>query len=77
MKPYAPRRGMGGGRYRQLSGAGRQTRIEHWRVAQQQGRLAAKNMLGEHHAFDRVPFFWTTHFGTRFEYLGYARDGTV
>lgn len=49
-------------------------RIEHWRVAQQQGRLAAKNMLGEHHAFDRVPFFWTTHFGTRFEYLGYARE---
>jgi hypothetical protein len=43
-------------------------------VAQQQGRLAAKNMLGEHHAFDRVPFFWTTHFGTRFEYLGYARE---
>lgn len=49
-------------------------RIEHWRVAQQQGRLAAKNMLGEHSPFDRVPFFWTTHFGTRFEYLGYARE---
>ncbi|XTZ37509.1 FAD-dependent oxidoreductase [Salmonella enterica] len=47
-------------------------RIEHWRVAQQQGRVAALNMLGEHHQFDRVPFFWTTHFGTRFEYLGYA-----
>lgn len=49
-------------------------RIEHWRVAQQQGRLAALNMLGEHHAFDRVPFFWTTHFGTRFEYLGYCPE---
>jgi len=49
-------------------------RIEHWRVAQQQGRLAALNMLGEHHTFDRVPFFWTTHFGTRFEYLGYCRE---
>lgn len=49
-------------------------RIEHWRIAQQQGHIAALNMLGEHHAFDRVPFFWTTHFGTRFEYLGYARE---
>jgi NADPH-dependent 2,4-dienoyl-CoA reductase/sulfur reductase-like enzyme/nitrite reductase/ring-hydroxylating ferredoxin subunit len=49
-------------------------RIEHWRVAQQQGHLAALNMLGEQRVFDRVPFFWTTHFGTRFEYLGYAPD---
>lgn len=49
-------------------------RIEHWRVAQQQGRIAAFNILGEHRPFDRVPFFWTTHFGTRFEYLGYSRE---
>ncbi|WLI78734.1 FAD-dependent oxidoreductase [Kosakonia sp. H02] len=49
-------------------------RIEHWRVAQQQGRIAALNMLGAEQPFDRVPFFWTTHFGTRFEYLGYARE---
>lgn len=49
-------------------------RIEHWRVAQQQGRIAGLNMLGEHHTFDRVPFFWTTHFGTRFEYLGFCRE---
>ncbi len=31
-------------------------------------------MLGERHTFDRVPFFWTTHFGNRFEYLGYTRE---
>ncbi len=49
---------------------GKSTRIEHWRVAQQQGRTAAKNMLGAREAFDRVPFFWTQHFGTRFEHLG-------
>ncbi|CAH0282179.1 Rhodocoxin reductase [Erwinia aphidicola] len=47
-------------------------RIEHWRVAQQQGRIAAKNMLGAGEAFDRVPFFWTAQFGTRYEYLGHA-----
>ncbi|MGK9175280.1 FAD-dependent oxidoreductase [Yokenella regensburgei] len=49
-------------------------RIEHWRVAQQQGHLAALNMMGAQHRFTQVPFFWTTHFGTRFEYLGYAAD---
>ncbi len=49
-------------------------RIEHWRVAQQQGRVAAKNMLGQGEAFDRVPFFWTAQFGTRYEYLGYAKE---
>ncbi len=49
-------------------------RIEHWRVAQQQGHLAALNMLGEERVFNQVPFFWTTHFGTRFEYLGYAPE---
>jgi len=43
-------------------------------VAQQQGRTAAKNMLGEGEKFDRVPFFWTAQFGTRYEYLGYAEE---
>lgn len=49
-------------------------RIEHWRVAQQQGRVAAKNMLGRGEIFDRVPFFWTAQFGTRYEYLGHAKE---
>ncbi|WP_342754992.1 FAD-dependent oxidoreductase [Pantoea sp. MBD-2R] len=49
-------------------------RIEHWRVAQQQGRIAAKNMLGQGEEFDRVPFFWTAQFGTRYEYLGHAKE---
>ncbi|WP_263144034.1 FAD-dependent oxidoreductase [Pseudomonas sp. RIT-PI-AD] len=51
---------------------GQQVRIEHWRLAQQQGRLAAANMLGAQQAFEAVPFFWTYHFGKRFEYLGHA-----
>ncbi|WP_067705145.1 FAD-dependent oxidoreductase [Erwinia sp. ErVv1] len=49
-------------------------RIEHWRVAQQQGRTAAKNMLQRGETFDRVPFFWTAQFGTRYEYLGHASE---
>jgi apoptosis-inducing factor 3 len=50
------------------------TRIEHWRVAQQQGRLAAANIAGRHEHYDAVPFFWTYHFGKNFEYIGHARD---
>ena len=49
-----------------------QARIEHWRVALQQGRVAAANMLGRAQQFDGVPYFWTNHFDTRFDYLGHA-----
>lgn len=49
-------------------------RIEHWRVAQQQGRAAAKRMLGDTHLLRSVPFFWTYHFGKRVNYLGHALD---
>ena len=51
---------------------GQPTRIEHWRMAQQQARIAARNMLGRATAFEDVPFFWTYHFGKRYEYLGHA-----
>jgi NADPH-dependent 2,4-dienoyl-CoA reductase/sulfur reductase-like enzyme/nitrite reductase/ring-hydroxylating ferredoxin subunit len=54
-----------------LPGGGRR-RIEHWRVAQQQARAAARNMLGGAAAIDEPPFFWTYHYGRNFEYLGYA-----
>lgn len=45
-------------------------RIEHWRLAQQQARIAASNMLGEAANYHDVPFFWTFHFGKRLDYLG-------
>ncbi|MEX3687115.1 FAD-dependent oxidoreductase [Paraburkholderia sp. BR14263] len=48
------------------------TRIEHWRVAQQQGRIAALNMLGQTASYDGVPFFWTQHYDKRVDYLGHA-----
>ncbi len=47
-------------------------RIEHWRVAQQQARIAASNIAGHDARYGGVPFFWTYHFGKRFEYLGHA-----
>lgn len=54
--------------------SGGHQRIEHYRVAQQQGRVAALNMLNHDELFDRVPFFWTAHYGTRYEYLGHASE---
>ncbi len=54
--------------------AAKLTRIEHWRVAQQQARVAAANMLGGRATFDAVPFFWTYHYGKNFEYLGHAES---
>lgn len=48
------------------------TRIEHWRLAQQQARIAAQNMLGGETGYAHVPFFWTYHFDKTFEMLGHA-----
>ncbi len=53
---------------------GRHTRIEHWRTAQQQGRVAAHNMLGRKAPYESVPFFWTTQAGLHFRYVGHAPD---
>ena len=61
-------------------GANGVVRIEHWRLAQQHGRTAARNMLidadptGVPHTFDAVPFFWTGQFGVSLRYVGHAED---
>jgi apoptosis-inducing factor 3 len=47
-------------------------RIEHWRTAMQQGRIAARNMLGKKVAYDSVPFFWTRQFDAGLLYVGHA-----
>lgn len=49
-------------------------RIEHWRTAEQQGRIAAHNMAGNEVAFKSIPFFWTTQASINFRYVGYARE---
>jgi NADPH-dependent 2,4-dienoyl-CoA reductase/sulfur reductase-like enzyme/nitrite reductase/ring-hydroxylating ferredoxin subunit len=48
-------------------------RIEHWRLAQQHGRAAARNMLGQDAPFRSAPFFWTNQGGPSLGYVGYTR----
>jgi NADPH-dependent 2,4-dienoyl-CoA reductase/sulfur reductase-like enzyme/nitrite reductase/ring-hydroxylating ferredoxin subunit len=49
---------------------GERVRIEHWRTALQQGRCAARNMLGHDVPFEGVPFFWTHQFNVELRYVG-------
>ncbi len=49
-------------------------RIEHWRVAMQQGRVAARNMAGKQEPFIAVPFFWTRQFDETLTYVGHAKE---
>ena len=47
-------------------------RVEHWVVAEQQGQVAAQNMLGRRLPYTRAPFFWTEQFGVAIRYTGHA-----
>ena len=47
-------------------------RVEHWAVAQDQGRIAAENMLGLGQVFGIVPFFWTNQFANA-SFAGYSQ----
>jgi NADPH-dependent 2,4-dienoyl-CoA reductase/sulfur reductase-like enzyme/nitrite reductase/ring-hydroxylating ferredoxin subunit len=55
-------------------GDGAPIRVEHWRVAQQHGRVAAMNMLGGSIRYDAVPVFWTIQYLKRLDYAGHAVD---
>ena len=51
------------------------TRIEHWRLAAQQGRIAAANMMGKNkpQPIDNiVPFFWSGQYDLKLRYVGHA-----
>jgi len=52
--------------------SGSEIRIEHWRLAAQHGRIAARNMLGQAVPFKSVPFFWTKQFSMNLHYVGHA-----
>lgn len=58
---------------------GKSTRIEHWRLAAQQGRIAAENMLHQYtsdrvNASELVPFFWSGQYDLKLRYVGHAEQ---
>ena len=51
---------------------GEDVRIEHWRSALQQGRVAGFAMAGKNIEYYGVPFFWTQQAGLNLRYVGHA-----
>ncbi len=47
-------------------------RVEHWAVAQRQGQLAARSMLGLEAPARWTPFFWSQHYDVAINYVGHA-----
>ncbi len=54
---------------------GQHIRVEHWANALHQPQAAARSMLGQDVAYDRVPYFYTDQYDLGMEYSGYVEPG--
>ena len=54
---------------------GKHVRVEHWANALHQPQAAARAMLGQDVAYDRVPYFFTDQYDLGMEYSGYVEPG--
>jgi 3-phenylpropionate/trans-cinnamate dioxygenase ferredoxin reductase component len=54
---------------------GRRVRLECWRNAQDQGTLAARNMLGAEETTSAVPWFWSDQYDLRLQIAGLPDEG--
>jgi 3-phenylpropionate/trans-cinnamate dioxygenase ferredoxin reductase subunit len=54
---------------------GRRIRLEAWRNAQDQGTLAARNMLGADEPYTTVPWFWSDQYDLSLQIAGLPDEG--
>lgn len=53
---------------------GQRIRVEHWDNAQNQGAVAARNMLDTNEAYDPILYFWSDQYDLNIQYIGYANE---
>src|SRR4030095_2239393 len=51
---------------------GEKLRIEHWVVAERQGQVVARNMIGERTRFADAPVLWSQPYDLPINYVGHA-----
>lgn len=56
---------------------GRRVRLEAWRNAQEQGNLAAANLMGAAEPVSNVPWFWSDHYDMTLQITGLADGATT